>query len=646
MATRTVVTVDPSARKGLIDPLWFGQNLEHTRSCLWTGLSAQLLRNRKFAGMPQRSGVAGGWEPIGGKSTWWLLEMPGGHGGTDGECYTHHYDPKVWGAGHVQRQRVGCYRAGAQAGIGQRGIPLVAGRRYELRLALRADRKLAVRVSLAGAEPGARRLAAGPDGWCEVKTTFKAARTTKDARLAIVFDGPGNLFVGAAALLPSGHFHGMRTDVVKLLAEIGSPLLRWPGGNFAGDYRWQDGLLPVDQRPPLAAFTRETLPHTDGYDDHEIGTDEFIALCRKVAAEPFLTINMSLEGPDEAAAWVEYCNGPADSKWGGLRAARGHAEPYRVRHWTLGNEMGYTHMKGPNTPEAYTEAARACAAAMRKVDPSIVLTASTSWNREWYEGVLALNDGYFDNISHHTYDWLVKDFEGPRSAAEFRRLAGMPRNAFLGHGVIDGKQEGRRLTLPDMRAMIQANDPAGRNIGIAFDEWNVWYAWYRTPGVAEGIYAAAMLSHFCRDARDVGMTIGAYFQPVNEGAILVDPAGSRLTPIGEAMALFKPHHGRQLLAADAPADEAELDVVASLDEPTGRITVTIVNRSPDQPRDVEIALAGPAGRYKPAGVLLTAESFLPGSQFARVKLPVRVAGGGTFTVTLPKHSIARVELKP
>ncbi|MFH1568187.1 MAG: hypothetical protein ABIL09_09335 [Gemmatimonadota bacterium] len=641
------ITVNAAAPQGRIDPLWHGHNLEPTRSCVWTGLSAQLLRNRKFAGMPQRSGVAAGWEPVGGADTWWLLEMPGGHAGSDGSCYTHPYDPKVrGGGGQVQRQRIGCCRAGAEAGIGQRGIPLVAGQRYELRLALRGDRPLAVRISLSGAEPQERRVRVGPDGWREAKASFRAARTTRDARLSIAFAGPGDLFVGAAALLPAGHFHGMRPDVIRLLREIGAPLLRWPGGNFAGDYRWQDGLLPVDERPPLAALIRETLPHTDGYDDHEIGTDEFIALCRRVGAEPFITINMSLEGPDEAAAWVEYCNGPPDSPWGRLRAERGHAEPYGVRYWTLGNEMGYAHMKGPNAPAAYAEAARACAAAMRRVDPSVALTASTGWSKEWYEAVIAGNDGYFEHISAHTYDSLAKAYDGPEGAAELRRLTGMPRAAFCSRGVIDGRQEGRRLTLPDVREIIRARDPAGRQIGIAFDEWNVWYAWYRTPGVADGLYAGAMLSRICRHARQVGMSLGAYFQPVNEGAIAVDPSGCRLTPVGEAMALFRAHHGRQLLAVEGPADGAELEVVASLEEATGRIAVTLVNCGPERARGIELDLAGPSGRYRAGGVLLAADHFRPGSRFRRRQLRLSGGGGSPFAVEVPRHGLARVDLRP
>ncbi len=625
-------TVDAESDGGEISPLWFGHNLEHTRSSVWRGLSAQLIRNRKFAGMPQHNGLAAGWEPIGPREAWFLLEHSGGWNGTDGEAYTAHFDPKNGSA--CQRQRAECFKTGAACGIAQSGIPLVAGRAYEGRVALRADRSLTARVALAGT--GAT-VAVGAVGWTEAQFAFTAPATTVDARLEMTFGGPGALFVGAVSLLPADHFHGMRRDVVALLKEIGVPLLRWPGGNFAGDYHWQDGLLPVDRRAPLKSACVETLPHTNGFDDHEIGTDEFIALCRELGAEPFITINLSTEGPDEAAAWVEYCNGSPDTRWGRLRAERGHPEPYRVTHWTLGNEMGYTHMKGPNAPPAYHDLASACARAMRQVDPSLVLTASTGWSQEWYRGLLAPDEDYFENVSHHTYDKLLRAFEGEEGCRDFCRLMDAVGAIFHGTGLEGGKQV-RRLSMRDIRSFIDERPPGRKPLGIAFDEWNVWYAWYRVPGVAEGVYAALMLNHFCREARRLGMALGAYFEPVNEGAILVEPASARLTPVGQVHALFKPHHGARLLATSAA--EGGLDLAASA-RGVG-LTITVVNRSPSEAHDAEINISGTAVRGA-RGVLLSAPNFLPGSQFREAPLDIRQAGS-TLRLSLPPHSVARIQV--
>ena len=100
-------------------------------------------------------------------------------------------------------------------------------------------------------------------------------------------------------------------------------MIRWPGGNFAGEYRWKDGLLPADMRGPLeSAMEDETQPYTHGYDFHEISTDDFIVLCREVGAQPFLTINPVWCSPAESAQWVDYCNGPVDTGYGAKRAKK------------------------------------------------------------------------------------------------------------------------------------------------------------------------------------------------------------------------------------------------------------------------------------------------------------------------------------
>ena len=649
----------PNRTTGEISPLWFGHNLEHTRSCVWRGLAAQLLQNRKFAGLPERNGVALHWYRIGPRESWFLLEIQGGYKASDGESFTAHFDPRN---GHAcQRQRLECFKT-ARCGIGQRGIPLVRGRKYLGRLALRADRDLAVSVRVAGRAPKPARFKAGPGGWTEAEFRFTAPATTADARLEITFQGPGVLYVGMASLLPADHFRGMRRDVVARLKEIGVPLLRWPGGNFAGDYRWQDGLLPVDRRAPLYSAFMETLPHTDGYDTHEIGTDDFLALCRELDAEPFLSLNLSFEGPKEAAAWVEYCNGSPATEWGRRRAERGHPEPYRVQQWTLGNEMGYSHMRGPHTPQDYGALAAECARVMRAVDPGLVFTSSTGWHQEWYQGLLASKEDYYHYLSHHTYNSLLRRFEGPAGAEEFRRLAACPDEIFHARARRDGHQGDTRLTLNDVRDLIAESPRRDKNVGIAFDEWNVWYAWFREPGVAEGIYAALMLNHLARESRRLGVVIGCYFQPVNEGAILVEPGAARLTPVGQVHALFKPHHGAQLLEVLPAGTAGDLDVVASVQPKTRRTTITLVNRSPDTAHRAEIALGAassatcqvaPKGRAETGlrgapmgrveGVLLSSDHYRPGSVFRQTRLKVARTDGGALSLALPPHSVARLQ---
>ena len=150
---------------------------------------------------------------------------------------------------------------------------MLEGREYELGLWIETEREATIIARLS--DDGGRqvyaeqsfRLAPGP--WQHLQHNLRVSRTDLSARLDILFEGPASV-AGAASLLSGDHFHGMRRHVVSLLKEMSVPLLRWPGGDFTRDYRWQDGLLPVDLRPPIAITWHETQPFEDNLDAHEI----------------------------------------------------------------------------------------------------------------------------------------------------------------------------------------------------------------------------------------------------------------------------------------------------------------------------------------------------------------------------------------
>lgn len=635
------LVIDTGKTAGDISPLWFGHNLEHTRSCMWHGLSAELIRNRKFAGMPQQhTGVAQDWYRIGPPHAWHLVELPPTEWdpGMTVETYTRHFEQSAAAreraarAHACGRQRIQTFESGTPAGIGQDGLYLVGQNKYEGRIALLADRPLAVNVSiLAGDKRTAwhtATFAATAGAWRLETFSFVAPQTDPDACLEITFAEPGVLSVGAVSLLPAGHFHGLRPDVVALLKEISTPLLRWPGGNFADNYHWMDGLLPVDMRAPLRGHFQETLPHTRDFDMHELGTDEFIALCREIGAEPFITINLGLEGPAEAAAWVEYCNGAPDTQWGRLRAERGHPQPYGVKYWSLGNEYGYGHMLGPNDPEGYRRVVTECSTLMRAVDPSLEFTVcGIWWDEAWHREVMAKIGYAFENVSFHDYTHLMREFEGEAGRAEFCRVAVEAPAA-----VFDQVRH--------VRELVDAHVPGDKRIGISFDEWNVWYAWYRTVGVAEGMYTASMLHNFCRNARALGITMGAFFEPVNEGAIVVAPEAAELTAMGQVFRLLKIHQNRQLITIDGADPTGDADVLATFDPAARDIYVSVINRNPDADLTVELNIHGQSAVRHVEGRLLSSSGYLPGSIFAETGVDTQAGGDSAVSVNLPRHSVA------
>lgn len=127
--------------------------------------------------------------------------------------------------------------------------------------------------------------------------------------------------------------NGFRTDVMECIKELQVPVVRYPGGNFCATYRWQDGIGPRDKRPKRPELAWE------GTEPNTFGTDEFMAWCKAVGAEPYLCLNMGTGTLEDALAWVEYCNSNKDTYFANLRRQNGHEEPYRVKYWALGNEM-------------------------------------------------------------------------------------------------------------------------------------------------------------------------------------------------------------------------------------------------------------------------------------------------------------------
>ncbi len=510
-------------------PYLFGHNLEHTRACVTGGLSAQMLRNRKFAGRPQaRLGLAAEWFGI-GERTYFRCEGGG---------YVRHWrDNGMRRQNEINGQIVQNPIEGQAAGIGQAGLRLGRGARYTVAVAAKCASPVDLTVSL-GDRPGGpvyaeTEIALEPGDWKRYEVTLNCDTDDEDGCLNLRFTERAQVVFGAVSMLPEGHFHGMRRDAVDALKEIGPGMLRWPGGNFAGEYRWRDMLLPVDMRAPLQAFMEhETQPYSHGYDMHEIDTDDFIALCREVGAEPFITINLAWDSPEECAAGVEYCNGPADSPCGKLRAERGHAEPYGVKYWSLGNEMGYGHMEGPMRPEKYAEQALAAAKAMLSVTPGLQLCGSgayygTESARLWLEKSAKALAPAAEYISFHTYNGVHYDCTSPE-------------------GMKAAYEEAMEAVEGNARAVRALREMMPDCLHISFDEWNIWASWYAKANALDGLYAAGMLHAMLSEAGELDVPIMCYFQPVNEGAIELLPEGAKLRAPGQAFALLKAHKGAKL----------------------------------------------------------------------------------------------------
>ncbi len=204
-------------------------------------------------------------------------------------------------------------------------------------------------------------LPPGGPGWAKVSAKLISTGTTDRAVLEIEAVGEGSLWLDKLSLMPTGNIDGWRRDVVEAVKELRPPILRWGGSTIdPGGYRWKNGIGDRDQRTPFlnANWGRR--------DSDDVGVEEFLRFCRAVGSEPLVCVSFA-DGPQSAGDLVEYCNGSPDTTCGKVRAQNGRLEPYGVKYWQLGNEVGDAQV---------TATSADFCRAIRKADPQAVIFSS------------------------------------------------------------------------------------------------------------------------------------------------------------------------------------------------------------------------------------------------------------------------------
>lgn len=266
---------------------------------------------------------------------------------------------------------------------------------------------------------------------------------------------------------PLSDSNGFRNDVLDALRELDIPVIRYPGGNFCATYHWQDGIGPREKRPcrPELAWL--------GTETNQFGTDEFMAwlsaLSERLPAgrrvEPYICLNMGTGTLDEALAWVEYCNGTRDTYYANLRRAHGHAAPYCVKYWALGNEVWGPWQVGQMTAADYAKKAAQWAKALRLLDPTIVLVlcgqdGTASWDHEVLQACVPVVDMHSIHVYTAAGSSHLQNVTAPLAAERAIRVA-----ASL-------------IELARIERGVAVSRPPTK---ICFDEWNVWDP-ERAPG--------------------------------------------------------------------------------------------------------------------------------------------------------------------
>ena len=635
------VRVHTDRRIGRVDREIYGHFIEHLGRCIYGGLWAEMLTNRKFNGPDLHEfGVVSPWQSVGRGA---------------GVFFNH--DNTTFYTGNQSQKIIVRHDDGQPHGVSQGGLALQRGQRYHLRLVVRqVGLQGALRFALENEEG---RTYVEQEGRCQEgdwhvhEAELLSPASDPLGRLAITFRGTGTVWLGAVSLMPAETVRGWRSDVVQAVRELRPPILRWPGGNFVSAYQWQDGIGPRDRRP-----TRLD-PVWGALEPNDVGTDEFMALARELGAGPYLSVNVGSGTAEEAAAWVEYCNGPPDSTFGAMRAANGHPEPYGVRYWSIGNET-YGHWQlGHVDAETYARRFVEFAAAMRAVDPEIMLVGVGAHEYEapeWNDTVLSAVGQMMDYLSLHHYT--------PGEVPTDRE----PTHEELYPIIVAGPERVEEL-LYEAEETIARNGLTGR-VRIALDEWNAWVFASYECGMEEpfllrdGLYAAGIYNVLYRHAGHV--TLANLAQLVNVlGAIYTTPAGLFTTPIYLTNKLYLEHSGTLSVhtEVESPTFDVEgmgfmppregaryVDAMATLDEAGERLYVSVVNRHRHEPAEVRIEISGGSVSLEGAGYQLNAPSGLSGNSITnpdvvRIEPVEPFLAGSRFSYTFPAHSATVLELR-
>jgi alpha-L-arabinofuranosidase len=383
--------------------------------------------------------------------------------------------------------------------------------------------------------------------------------------------------------------HGLRKDVMEAIKRINPQIVRWPGGCFVSAYHWEDGIGPNRQPAFDKAWRVE--------DTNEFGTDVFIRLCRTIDAEPYICTNAGSGSPEEMSNWVEYCNLRSEGKWAKRRIANGHKEPFNVKYWSIGNENYLPGEIGAKTAAEWGYFVRESAKMMKRVDPSIQVLAASVKDIDWNTTLLRQAGHLLDWISIHGYWdhlWQANNLSSYETCMTYT-------------------MEIEREIL-SVKHILGAFGYLGK-IRIAFDEWNLrgWHhphvdsatEDYLTPRekndinssytMADAVFSAVFLNQCLRHCDVVGM---ANFAPTvnTRGAIFAHKGGIVLRPTYYVFDLFANKMGDQVIDSwlesnaffEAPNREGKsvavpmLDVVATRHSGSERISISIVNRSPDE----------------------------------------------------------------
>ena len=616
---RTVrATIDTTKTGAPISKYIYGQFLEHGGDIVNTGLWSEMLVDRKFfypvgnsaPTPPPVLGNAGGnprfrrtptrwWSPVGGDVVVMDTKAP----------YTGDQTPVV------------TLDAGEAHGLRQSGIAVRKGKAYTGRIVLAGSPGAVVKVTLMwGTAPTDREtvtIHSLGTVYRKFSLHFVSTASTDDASLEITGTGKRSFHVGAVSLMPADNIDGFRPEVIAALKQLRFGVLRFPGGNFVSAYEWRNGVGDIDKRPPIFD------PVWHAVQPNDVGTDEFLTLCRLLGVDPYITVNAGFGDAWSARQLVQYTNGPATTPMGKWRAQNGHPAPYHVKLWGIGNESWGDYQMGAMALPQFELKYNMFAKEMHKVDPTIKLIApgampdvmegadqarringqyipsylsSADWTGQLLlhclDNIDMVSEHYYASGTQHTNIKLQKKvpINPPLSLIEWERAAAVQVRAKYEH-----YEEYLKL-IPALRA---------KPVPIAIDEWAYFggvpnsyktvpaYAWafhemFRHSNVFQMgavTFATAMMSENRTEAilNPTGMLFKMYRD--HFGTLPVEVTGNSPQP----KPVFPP--GGDQPAVNPGSPTYPLDVSAALSQDRKTLAIAVINPS-ETGQSLQITILG------------------------------------------------------
>lgn len=458
------------------------------------------------------------------------------------------------------------------------------------------------------------------------------------------------IWVGKDSDIPNTR--GIRNDVVQALKKINVPNLRWPGGCFADEYHWRDGIGEAAARPKMINT------HWGGVvEDNSFGTHEFLDLCEQLGTEPYICGNVGSGTVEEMADWVEYLTFDGTSPMADLRRQHGRAEPWQVKYWGVGNENWGCggHMR----PEYYADLYNRFATYCRNFgDNKLCRIAGGSYsdNYNWTEVLMKnIKPQLMEGLSLHYYT-INRDWTDKRSATEFGE-------ASYFEVIKKSLQLDKYLTAHT--TIMDRYDP-DKKVGLIVDEWGAWHA--EEPGTKRGFLyqqntlrdafvAALSLNIFHQHCERVFMANIAQTINVLQAMILTKNEQMILTPTYHVFDLYQVHQDALLLPQDLRSETYAVggDTIAALYASSslaqdGKINVSLVNVHATNSMEVECELRG-VGVKSVSGRILTAAALNAHNTFDQPD-NVTIAAfkdvaikAGRLHVNLPAKSIVVLQVE-